>query len=370
MRPKTCIRLVAASAFVVFALSVTVSPVRGDPAEDTQEKPSAEAEPILSPEEHYAKGEAEYDGAWMPIQKLFEMYVRERDQLRYIRQHGSAEQEQLQKLHREIALIRGEARQEQQPVRRELAKARNELRECNRILHLSPPSKPQLQRLPSPPRRPASGYDSDYDSSSGWYDKARRDWERQCEAIRRQNKVRMEQYQRELQAYQKKQNDAKQAVPKLEAKIKECMKELGEIEDEYEKKGAPTLRRSDQVTDRVRAHNRRVEVIEARVEAMTKALLAVPEPIRHKHGIRPRSTASARNSRATARRRISPSPRTGATRSRTVWTRSRRCWRPSRRPAEKRADPGRRPQRQGLTCQPNGAATALKGQAEPALIFE
>jgi len=285
MRPKTCIRLVAASAFVVFALSVTVSPVRGDPAEDTQEKPSAEAEPILSPEEHYAKGEAKYDGAWMPIQKLFEMYVRERDQLRYIRQHGSAEQEQLQKLHREMALIRGEARQEQQPVRRELAKARNELRECNRILHLSPPSKPQLQRLPSPPRRPASGYDSDYDSSSGWYDKARRDWERQCEAIRRQNKVRMEQYQRELQAYQKKQNDAKQAVPKLEAKIKECMKELGEIEAEYEKKGAPTLRRSDQVTDRVRAHNRRVEVIEARVEAMTKALLAVPEPIRHKHGI-------------------------------------------------------------------------------------
>ncbi len=286
MRSTRWALFLAASAFVVFVLSASVSPARGAATEGGQAKPPAESEPVLSPEEHYAKGEARYDGTWMPIEKLFKMYVRERDQLRRIRHQGTDEQEQLEKLHREMAQMRGEARQEQQPVRRELAKARNELRECNRILHLNPPAKPQLQRLPSAPRRPSSGHDSDdYDSRSGWYERARREWQRQCETIRRQNEAKMKQYQRELQAYQKKQNAAKAAVPKLEAEVKKYMKGLDEIEAEYQEKGAPTRRQSERVTDQVRAQNRRIEVVETRVEALTKALLAVPEPVRYKHGI-------------------------------------------------------------------------------------
>lgn len=295
MWPTT--RMYRLMAIVTMALvsALVVCSAHSEAAEAAKAAEAAPAEAsALTPEEHYAKGEALYNDKWMPLAKVLAEYRRTRDQLRQIKSYGTDSQGELEKLHRELAQLRGEARKEEQPVRRELGGARTKLREYNSILRRNPPAKPTLQRYPSQPRRPTTSYDNNSSSrsyssrssgSSGWYEKARRDWQRQCDQIKRQNELKMQQYQRALQDYNTKKNEAKAGVPKVEATIKECMAKLGELESEYEDKGAPTMRQSEHATERVRSHNRRVEVIETRLEGLTKALRAVPEPIRFKHDI-------------------------------------------------------------------------------------
>jgi len=254
-------------------------------------EPTAPAKPTsaLSPEEHWAKGEAEYAGEWIPIPKLFEKYVAERNRLRYVREHGTEAQDRLNKLHQEIASIKSEQRQEQMPIRQELGKARAELRRCSAILRKSAPVKPKLIPRPSQPRRPRSSYGHGSSSSSrgmsGWYEQAQREWERQCDAVDRENEKRMQQYQRDLQEYQAEQSKAKAEVPKLEATIRKCMEELGEVEETFEDKQEPTLQKSENATEAVRAHLRQVEAMQSQVEALANALRVVPETIRFQHGI-------------------------------------------------------------------------------------
>ncbi|MFO8014568.1 MAG: hypothetical protein R6X20_14820 [Phycisphaerae bacterium] len=246
----------------------------------------------LTPEQRYAKGEALYDGKWMPIEKLFEKYRQDYDRLQYIQKHGSDSQEQLTELHREMAQIRGEERKAEQPIRRELGLARQGLRKYNNMLRMKPPAKPRLQDLPPPPPRPNrsssrnySGDDSYGRSRDDSYRRARRQWQQACDQIKRHNEMKMEKYQREMKEYQEKQAEAKQELPKLQAKARELMKQLEEIEKEYDNKAAPTLQRSENVVEQVRAHGRRVDVIENDVEEMADALRAVPEEVRCKHGI-------------------------------------------------------------------------------------
>jgi len=255
---------------------------------DAQPVSPAKPAAVLSPEEHWTKGEAEYGGEWMPIPKLFEKYLAERNELRHILENGTDAQDRLNKLRHEIASIESEQRQEQMPIRQELGKARAELRRCNEILRKSPPPKPLLIPRPSQPRRPTNSYNYGSSSSrgiSGWYEQARRDWERKCEAINRENERRKQQYQRAVQEYQAEQSKAKAEIPKLEATIRKCMDELGEVEDTYDQKQEPTRRQSENVTEAIRAHMRQVEVLETQVEILASALRAVPETIRLQHGI-------------------------------------------------------------------------------------
>ena len=298
MCPDTRIsRLMAIAALVLASLLAAASAFAADTEtpEAAEKADSASDAAVLSPEEHWAKAEAEYDGKWLPIPKLFDQYRQTRNQLRLIELHGSDSQQQLEKLQREMAQLRGEARKEEQPIRRELGKARQELLKYNSLLRRRPPAKPELLRTPSPPRRPSSSYgnsSSNYGGSyggrngmSGWYEKARRDWQRQCDQIKRQNETRMQKYQNDLKEYNAAKSEAKAGIPKAEAKVKKCMAQLDELDAEYEDKGEPTKRQSDNATERVRAHNRRVEVIETRLKQQSEALQAVPEPVRFKHGI-------------------------------------------------------------------------------------
>ena len=293
MRPTIGMRWLVAFAVMGLVSVAAASPARAEAAEAQEPAPAAsKSAPGPDAEERYAKGQALYDGKWMPVQKLFEKYCQQRDQLRQTASHGSANQGQLDELHREMAQIRGEERKEERPIRLELGKARTRLREYNNILRQKPPTKPELQRLPPPPTQPTRSRNSGRNSSSGWnssrddwYDRARRQWQQTCDQIKRQNEMKMDKYRREMEAYQKKQNEARQEVPKLQAQAKKAMSQLDELEKQYKNKAAPTRQRSDNVTELVRAHSRRVDVIEHDVEAMAKALSAVPEPVRHKHGI-------------------------------------------------------------------------------------
>jgi myosin heavy subunit len=256
--------------------------------------PAAASDSPIGPdaEAHYAKGEALYDGKWMPIQKLFEKYRQDYDRLQYIKKHGSDSQEQLNELQREMAALRGEERKAEQPIRRELGLARQGLRKYNNILRQKPPAKPRLQDLPPPPPRPRrnssrnySGNDSYGRSRDDSYQRARRQWQQTCDQIKRHNEMKTERYQREMKEYQEKQSEAKAELPKLEAKARELMKQLEEIDKEYDNKAAPTRQRSENVVEQVRAHGRRVDVIAHDVEQMADALRAVPEKVRARKGI-------------------------------------------------------------------------------------
>jgi hypothetical protein len=276
----------------VLALAAAACPVRAAEAENAEAANTAEKSAVgPSSEERYAKGEALYDGKWMPIQKLFEKYRQDYDRLQYIQKHGTDSQEQLNELQREMAAIRGEERKAEMPIRRELGLARQGLRKYNNILREKPPAKPRLQDLPPPPPRPNrssrnySGSDSYSRSRDDSYDRARRQWQQACDQIRRHNEMKTEKYQREMKEYQERQAEAKQELPKLEAQAREAMKQLEEIEKEYDNKAAPTLQRSENVVEQVRAHDRRIDVIEHDVEQMAKALRAVPEKVRARHGI-------------------------------------------------------------------------------------
>ncbi len=293
MRTATDMRWPFVLGLAVLVLTGTASlsgAAEAEPAEPAAKTP----EDALGPdaEERYAKGEAFYDGTWMPIEKLFKKYRQDYDRLQYIKKHGSDSQEQLDELHREMAQIRGEERQAEQPLRRELGLARQGLRKYNNILRMKPPAKPRLQDFPPAPTRPNrsssrnySGNDSYGRSRDDSYQRARRQWQQVCDQIKRQNEMKQARYERELKEYQEKQAEAKQELPKLEAQAREAMKKLEEIEKEYDHKAAPTRQRSENVVERVRAHDRRVDVIEHDVEQLARALRAVPEDIRAKHGI-------------------------------------------------------------------------------------
>jgi len=275
-------------AFGVTVLALALAPrPAGAEATEVGEPTAENADNVPGPEaeQRYARGEAFYEGEWMPLETLYEKYGHQRDRLRYIRKHDTESQDQLNDLNREMARIRSNERKAEQPVRRQLDKVRQQLREYNHVLRQEPPAKPKLQRLPPPPHRPSRTHRNGYRSRDDRYDRARRQWERRCNIIKRQNRMKVEQYRRQVKEYQKRKNDAKQDVPQLEAKARELMKQLDEIEKQYKNKAAPTRRRAQYVGDQARDHNRRATVLEHELEAIAKALKAVPENVRHQHGI-------------------------------------------------------------------------------------
>ena len=115
----------------------------------------AEAKPKMTPEQHYAKDEVLYNSNWVLITTLFKDYREGRHALRSAQARGDRTSDELAGLHREMALMKGETRETERPVRLELGKARNELRKHNHILRKRAPTKPTLREIPRQPRRPA-----------------------------------------------------------------------------------------------------------------------------------------------------------------------------------------------------------------------
>ena len=268
-------------------------------AAETPGETKAEAKPEMTPEQHHAKDEVLYNNQWVLITTLFKDYRQGRYALASAEKRGDHARDELAGLHREMALMRNETRETERPVRLELGKARNELRKHNQILRKRPPVKPTLMQPPRQPKRPA-GYSSnrnrssrDYGGSSGFrsnssndqYDDRMRDWRRTCEAIRSANEQKTKRYQMELKTYKQQQSEAKAAIPKLQATIKESMGKLDDIDADLKEKQAPTRQKSDSVTETVLVKNRQVSVVETRVKLMAAALRAAPESLRAKHGI-------------------------------------------------------------------------------------
>jgi chromosome segregation ATPase len=243
--------------------------------------------------EHYAKGEVKYEQAWVPIEKLFKDYLAGRHELDAAAKRVDAVRDQLGDLQRELAATKGEVSETERPIRADLSKARNRLRECSRTLSKQPPAKPRLKDIPSAPRISDSG-SSDHGGSSGYghgsnnnssSDNARQMWREKVEVIKQQNDQATKKYQQEMASLQKEQAAARAEVPKLESTIKQCEEKLKKLGADLETKQAPTLNQTLATNEEVRAENRKTEVLEGRVEDMAKALRAAPEDVRLRNGI-------------------------------------------------------------------------------------
>ncbi len=246
---------------------------------------------VETPSEHYAKGEVKYEQAWVPIEKLFKDYLAGRHELDSASKRVDAVRDQLGDLQRELAATKGEVSETERPIRADLSKARNRLRECSRILSKQPPAKPRLRDIPPPPARSYDSGNSNYGGSSSGYgnnnsnDNARQIWRDKVQAIKQQNDLATKKYQQEMAALQKEQATARAEVPKLESTIKQCEEKLKALGAELETKQAPTLDQTLATNEEVRAENRKTEVLEGRVEDMAKALRAAPEDLRLRNGI-------------------------------------------------------------------------------------
>lgn len=282
----TWIALVAA-AFL--AASGTVGAAASDaPAATT---PPAAAVAALTPAEHYAKGEVLYDKEWVPIDQLFKEYLQSRRELDRAGKRSDDAQGRLEDLQRELAQVKGEVSGTERPVRAELSKARNKLRDYSRTLAKKPPAKPQLKEIP--PRPSTRSYDSGNNRGDSRYgtssnnnnNDSQRAWRERADAIKRGNDQAMKKYQLDMTEYQREQNEAKAEAPKLQATIKDCEEKLKALGVELDAKQAPTLNRTNATTEEARAYNRRIEAIETRVENMMKALRAAPETLRYTRDI-------------------------------------------------------------------------------------
>jgi len=250
-------------------------------------------------EERYARGEAFYDGEWMPVEKLFQEYCRQRDRLRDIREDGSRNKNQLSELHREKSQIREAEQKEAQSIRLRLGKIRHRLRECRYFLRQDPPAKPVLLHLPMPARssswrdregiskneRACLQRQAESRARHDWTYRARQAWVQRSKEIEEQNEEKVKLYREKMKKYNKRLKEIKQEVPKLEAQAEALEKQLAEIEKKYNHKMARAIRRSEDVSDQVQVSHRRADLIEDTIEAIAEALSAVPEGVLYKHGI-------------------------------------------------------------------------------------
>lgn len=286
---------------VVLALCLVVAwgglpAAAADAAAEPEAKAAAVADPAQVAAEHHAKGEVLHGKEWVPIDTLFKDYQRARAELDVAKERSDLVKDRLATVTREMTQIKSEVKETERPVRAELGKARNALRDYNRALKKPAPVKPTLAEVPLPPKRP-SGYssnrrDNNYSNNNSGrssmddrYEERMQEWRRQATYIKQANDQKSKKYQQEFDEYRKEQAEAKTEVPKLEAKIKECQAKLGEVADDLDTKTAPTRGKSDSMTEDALAQDRRVDVIEARIANIAGSLRAAPEPLRLKHGI-------------------------------------------------------------------------------------
>lgn len=280
-------------ALVAAAFLAACGTVEAAASEAPAATPPAAPAATLTPAEHYAKGEVLYDKEWLPIDRLFKEYLQSRHELDRAGKRGDDVRGRLEDLQRELAQVKGEVSETERPVRAELSKARNKLRDYSRTLAKKAPVKPQLREIPPAPA--ASSYSSSNNrgdtrygtsgSSNNNNDDRRRAWREKADAIKRENDQAMKKYQLDMTEYTREQNEAKAEAPKLQATIKDCEEKLKALGAELDAKQAPTLNQTNATTEEARDYNRRIEAIETRVENMMKALRAAPETLRYTHNI-------------------------------------------------------------------------------------
>ena len=273
------VAVLLAAAAVALAAAAAAAPG----AETSALTPSAPSPPSsVTDEEHVAKGEVQFDNQWVPIDDLSKDCQAARDQLTGLNSQVDAMRGPLAKLQYQLRKIKTQSELEERPIRADLAQAKAKQREYQKALNAKAPTPPQLTPMPpQPPQPPQINY--------GYHIVGKEtpieEWRRKSAAIKAKNDQLMQKYQQELEQHKNTQNEAKQGLPAVLAKIKQDEDQLQKIADDCQAKEAPILENHKGLADEMAALVRQTTVLESRVKAMEAAIGAAPESVRFKHDL-------------------------------------------------------------------------------------
>jgi predicted nucleic acid-binding Zn-ribbon protein len=256
------------------------------PASTPPAAPAAPAGPVLSAEEHYAKGEVLFAGAWVPIDNLFRDYLAARVELQPLDAQAKAAREGIAAIQAQMNTMKNDSLQGDLPSRKDMSKQMAKRRDLTKDVEAPAPVKPRLQQVPQQPRNFAANMHSQYsNSSSNQYDQMQQDWQRQADLINQANAAVTKRYQQDQAAWKKAKDDAEKELPKIDQAIKDIQGKISQNAVALTTKQAPLMEKIKAANEEAQTIARRIEAVQTRIRGMAEALKAAPETLRFKHGI-------------------------------------------------------------------------------------
>jgi len=206
---------------------------------------------------HHAKGEAYYEGQWVPIPQLLKICTKAREAAKPDVERQDATSARVAEINKTLAEMLKEYRSKKAPLEEEMTQARAKRSAAARALSIPPPAKPNKIRL-----------------SRG----------KGNSSTRRQNREREQRYQRELQQYKELRSQATKALKEAEATIKRCDRDLEELYTVFKLNQKPLLTERTEVTQAMREAQQRIGVLRSKILRIAAALAEVPEETRIRFG--------------------------------------------------------------------------------------
>ena len=240
--------------------------------------PAAPPAPALSPEEHYARGEVQFGGAWTPIDNLFKDYLASRVELQEAEAKAATARDGIATIQSQINAMKNESVLAEQPIRKDIGKQTAKHRELTKASEAQQPPKPRLQQNPQRPRTYGVG-------ASAQSDPAMQDWQAQVKAIASANDAMTKKYQTDYAQWKKAKGDADKELPKIDQALKDLQAKIDQNNATLATRQAPLLEKIKAANEEARGMARKIEALQTRIKGMADALLAAPETLRFKHGI-------------------------------------------------------------------------------------
>jgi len=184
------------------------------------------------------------------LEQLFQDYVKEREDARRLGEERDANQNRLSDLEQQIRQIQMKYATEVRPVRSELSQARAKLAICNRVLAEREPPKPVVGR----------------DVNAG-------------------NRIVQQRYNRDLEAFRQRQNQAQKEKPDLEQRIAQLETQLASLDARLESEQKPLLVELRECREKQEDLARQVGAATSRARPLADALRRTPEEERLRRGI-------------------------------------------------------------------------------------
>jgi predicted nucleic acid-binding Zn-ribbon protein len=269
--------------------AVPAAPAAAAPSAPTTPATSAAAAsagPLITAEEHYAKGEVPFNGGWVLLDNLFKDYLAARAEMQPIDAKSKAAREVIAAIQAQLNTMKNESFQADLPIRKDISKQMAKRRDLAKDAETPAPLKPRLQQLPQQPRNYAANMHSQYsNSSSNQYDMMMQDWQRQADLINRSNTAATQKYQQEQAAWKKAKDTADKELPNVDQAVKDLQGKIDQNSAALATRQAPLLEKIKVANDDAQAIARKGTVIETRLKAIVDALKASPESLRFKHRI-------------------------------------------------------------------------------------
>lgn len=202
-------------------------------------------------------------------ERLFRDYVETREDARHLGEERAANLQRQTDLMQQVNQVRGQYTTDVRPVRSELGQIRAKLAVCNRVLAAREPPKPVLIKVPSPP----------IDKS------AQVAWQNRRDRIEAENRELEERYKRDLEAFRRYQDQARNEKPGLEQRINQLEAQLAALNARLASDQTPLLEELRALRDVQSNLAQKIASAGSRARIFADALRRTPEDERLRQGI-------------------------------------------------------------------------------------